>query len=127
MSSIFKLAKPNPKLDFDRADWLSYKRLAEETLKTAPDIRENADSIDGAADFIEHLLRRADAGAIPRTKPKDRTTGRQLPREILMLIRQKKVLRNRYQKKKEYHLKPEINKLDREISLQFTNLKKKDK
>lgn len=105
-------AKPN----FDRADWIQYQRIAETLMCEAPPIQGNASSIDEANKFMTRLITSADANAIPRVVAKTGPHRHTLPRPIVTLIQRKKQLRNRFRKRRwETHLKPEINRLDREI------------
>lgn len=105
-----------PKPNFDEADWLKYQHVTERLMPGAPPIQETADGIDNAAAFIAELITKADSESIPRITIKPRAQGRNLPPSIVQLIRQKRKLRNRFQKRRwEYHLKPMINQLDREI------------
>lgn len=108
--------KVTPKPNLDQADWLKYHEIAEALMVNAPAISGNKSCLDNATDFITETIRTADIEAIPRIIIKTGVGQRALPRPIVQLIQQKKRLRNRIRKNRwEIYLKPEINRLDREI------------
>ena len=104
-----------PRPNLDRADWGGYRDHISSNMDIAPIINPDKISIDRAVDFVESAIQQADQAAIPR-KRKPGPGARPLPPDIVRLIKRKRSLRNILQKRGDRSLKPEINRLSKEIS-----------
>ena len=92
---------PAPSPDFEKADWRAYKRCISDAMSQAPVITPSKDSLDDAIDFITETIKFAEVEAIPRKKMPSNNT-RQLPEDIILLIKEKRRLSNLYQKRKQH-------------------------
>lgn len=99
--------------NFDKADWRTYRDILIAMMTLAPEISPIKASIDAAIDFLTKIIQKADLEAIPRSR--NNSSGqRELPREIVDLIDEKKHLRNEIHRGRKEH-KPRVNRLGKEI------------
>ena len=103
-----------PRPNLLRADWEGYRDHITSNMENAPVICPDRISLDRAVDFVESAIQMADEAAIPR-KRKPGPGVRPLPPDIVRKIKRKRHLRNIYVKRGDRSVKPEINRLGREI------------